>query len=102
SSRMTAPTYSAFFFGTYDTVSGKVVRTFFAKGIAILFASPGVKSDSWMIAGTPRSLAARTAGTDTNPPLENNTSGLHLPMMRQASNVPFNTLNGSLRFSVDI
>src|SRR5699024_6918587 len=99
---MTAPTYSAFFFGTYDTVSGKVERTLFAKRIAILSASPGVKSDSWMIAGTPRRLGTRTTGTDTNPSLENSTTDLHLPMMRQASNVTFNPLNGSLRFSVDI
>ena len=49
---------------------------FLANLSAILFASPGVKSDSWMIVGIFSERAAMTTGTLTNPPFENNKSGL--------------------------
>ena len=79
-------------------VSGKLQHTFFAPRIAILFASPGVISDSWIIAGIWQCFAARTTGTDTNPPLEKTTSGLSLRRMEIACPYPFNTLKGSEKF----
>ena len=39
-------------FGRYSRVSGKLQQTFFAEGMQILFARPGVMSDSWMMTGT--------------------------------------------------
>ena len=44
--------------------------------MAILFARPGVISDSWIITGIFLRPAASTTGTDTNPPFENTISGL--------------------------
>jgi len=69
-----------------------------ANGIAIRLASPGVRSDSWMITGTPLSRAATTTGTDTKPPLENTRSGLIRRIRRKLCQMPFSTRNGSLKF----
>ena len=59
-------------------VSGKLQHTFVAAEREILFTSPGVISDSWIITGIWRCLAARTTGTATKPPLEKTTSGFQL------------------------
>src|SRR5699024_3453916 len=100
--RTTAPTYTAFFSGKCFVVSGKVANTFFANGIESLLASPGVISDSSINEGTRLNFAAATTGTDTKPPFETITFGFVLPIIRQASQVPFSTLNGSLTFSSDM
>ena len=56
--------------GSDFKVSRKLQQTFRATGIQSLLASPGVISDSWITHGIFREAAARTTGTDTNPPLE--------------------------------
>ena len=76
SSRIGEPVRTAFCGGRCLIVSGKFVQTRFAQGIQILFASPGVISDSWITQGIFLDLAASTTGTDTKPPLEKTTSGL--------------------------
>ena len=70
------PVSTALSAGRYFMVSGKLQQTFLAPFMAILLASPGVISDSWMMAGTWQCFAASTTGTETKPPLENTTSGL--------------------------
>ncbi|MPN20374.1 hypothetical protein SDC9_167753 [bioreactor metagenome] len=85
----------------YLTVSGKVVHTLLAKGMAILLARPGVMSDSCAITGTPFSFAPNTTGTATNPPLLNTTSGFIFLISAVASFTPFITLKTSVRFSFE-
>ncbi|MNC29902.1 hypothetical protein D3C75_781700 [compost metagenome] len=98
SRRMGRPVYTALSPLICLTVSGKLTHTRPAKGTDIRLASPGVISDSWIITGMPRSLAAMTTGTLTKPPLENTTSGFSRPSTRQASHTPLTTLKGSLKF----
>ena len=59
----------------------KVVYMMLANLYAILFASPIDKSDSWIKTGTPRNLAAITAGTETKPPLEKRACGFILKII---------------------
>ena len=75
--------------------------TTLAEGIAILFARPGVMSDSWIITGMWFFFAPSTTGTATKPPLENTKSGFNFFNRRFASLMPFSTLNTSLRFSLE-
>ncbi|MPN40346.1 hypothetical protein SDC9_187882 [bioreactor metagenome] len=96
------PVATPFPFLMYLRVSGKVVHTFLANGEAILFASPGVMSDSWIITGMPLSFAPRTTGTATKPPLENTKSGFIFLMIFDASLIPLATLKTSLKLSFDI
>ena len=77
SARMGVPVSTAFSSGTCASVSGKLQHTFVAFGIAMRLASPGVRSDSWMIAGIWQRLAASTTGTETKPPFEKTTSGFN-------------------------
>ena len=98
SSLIGEPVSTAFSAGRCFSVSGKFVHTLTAHGIHILFASPGVISDSCMIHGIFLDFAATTTGTDTNPPFENTTSGLIFLRSFLACANPFNTLNGSLIF----
>ena len=51
SARIGDPVRIALSFGRYFKVSGKLQQTFAAEGIQILFASPGVISDSWIMVG---------------------------------------------------
>ena len=74
--RIGEPVSTALSAGKYFNVSGKLQHTLVALGIASLLAKPGVISDSCIIAGTLQYFAARITGTETNPPLENTTSGL--------------------------
>ena len=66
--------------------------------MASLFASPGVRSDSCIMAGTLQCFAAKTTGTETKPPLEKTTSGFIFFKSRIDCAYPFNTLNGSEKF----
>ena len=92
------PVSTAFPFGRYCRVSGKLVQTFVANLVAILFASPGVISDSCMITGIFKKAAAITTGTLTKPPFEKTISGAYIFMIFFASKSPFTTLKGSLKF----
>ena len=78
-------------------VSGNVIHIFFIKGIEILFASPGVMSDSWEITGILFLKALNITGIATNPPFEKITFGLSNFKIHDASKIPFTTLNGSLK-----
>ena len=98
SSLIGEPVRTAFSAGRCLSVSGKFVQTLTAHGMQILFASPGVISDSCIIHGILRDLAATTTGTDTKPPFENTTSGLIFLSRCLACASPLSTLNGSLRF----
>ena len=100
--RIGEPVSTAFSAGICFIVSGKLVHTRCAHGMQILLARPGVISDSWITQGMWRNFAANTTGTDTNPPLENTTSGLILPNNRIAWPRPFTTLKGSLKFLTSI
>ena len=84
--------------GSDFKVSGKLQQTFRATGIQSLLASPGVISDSWITHGIFREAAARTTGTDTNPPLEKTTSGCSSFKILRASENPLSTRNGSEKF----
>ena len=99
--RMGVPVCTPLPFGTYCRVSGKVAQITLAEGIAILFARPGVMSDSWIITGMWFFFAPSTTGTATKPPLENTKSGFNFFNRRFASLMPFSTLNTSLRFSLE-
>ena len=61
---------------TENTIT-KLQQMRLALGSAILFASPGVISDSWMMHGIFKEAAALTTGTETKPPLENTMSGFN-------------------------
>ena len=79
------PVRTALSSGRYCKVSGKLQQTLAADGMQILLASPGVMSDSWMMVGILKCFAARTTGTDTNPPLEKTTSGRYFFKSARAS-----------------
>ena len=96
--RIGEPVSTAFSFGRCSKVSGKLQHTFVADGIEILFASPGVISDSWMMVGTWRRFPAMTTGTETKPPLEKITSGFSSLINLFASRNPFRTRKGSVKF----
>ena len=81
----------------YLSVSSNVTRILSAYLAAILFASPGVKSDSWQSIGH-LPLAAMTTGTLTNPPLEKTKSGLICLIISFACEMPLMTLKESVRF----
>lgn len=74
---MGVPVRTALSAGRVETVSGKLQQILVAEERHNLFASPGVISDSWMMAGILRFFAARTTGTVTKPPFENTTSGFN-------------------------
>ena len=65
----------------------------------ILFASPGVRSDSCKTTGILSNLAAIQTGTLTNPPFENTKFGFSFFNTNKESTIPFSTLNGSIKFS---
>ena len=60
----------------------------------ILFASPILKSDSWLITGILSICAAITTGTATYPPLEKTISGLIFFNIFFASMIEKRSLNG--------
>ncbi len=80
------------------TVSGNDVQIFVANFDAIRFASPGVKSDSWIITGTLAKKPAIHTGTDTKPPFENITAGLILLIKNKDCAMPNITFKGSVMF----
>ena len=92
------PVRTALSFGRYLSVSGKLQHIFVAPRIAILLARPGVISDSCIITGICLWLAARTTGTDTNPPFEKTISGLIFLINFLDWKYPAITRNGSVRF----
>ena len=96
---MIAPIEEALSFGKYLNVSSNTVKICSANEEAILFASPGVISDSCITTGIFESFAASTTGTETNPPFENTSEGFTFFKIAKACIVPYKTLNGSENFS---
>ena len=92
------PVSTALFLGRYCNVSGKLVHILVANLVAILFASPGVISDSCIITGIFKKAAAITTGTLTKPPFEKTISGEYFFIILFASKSPLRTLKGSLKF----
>ena len=82
----------------YLRLSLKVTQSLSQNGADNLFARPGVISDSCATIGIFFRWAAITTGTATNPPLENTISGFSFANILVASNTPFRTLNGSVKF----
>ena len=75
-----------------------VVKTFFVKCDAILFAKPKLKSDSCVITGILSCFDAITTGSATYPPFENTTLGFNFFKMTFASLTLLINLNGSSAF----
>ena len=94
------PVNTPLLFLTNCKLSLKVTHNLSQKGDANLFASPGVISDSCATTGIFFIDAAITTGTVTNPPFENITSGFSFDKILIASQTPFNTLKGSVKFFI--
>src|SRR5690606_27827836 len=88
-------------FGKCLIVSLKTVKIWEANGSEILFAKPGVTSDSWTTTGILANFAAITTGTETKPPLEKMTVGLIFLIIEKACVIPAITLNGSVKFCTE-
>ncbi len=97
SARMGVPVSTAFSSGTCAIVSGKLQHTFVAFGIAMRLASPGVRSDSWMIAGNGSGLLQAQPARRQSLPLRKQHPALTF-QKTDGLMIAFKTLNGSEKF----